>query len=124
MRAYSTAVAARALQVDRRWLDSIVVQHRIEGVKRDRQGVSRTFDPTAVLTIAVAVALIDALDMPVASALRLATALLRESGQHAPVPGVTLHVDVIALEQTVSARLVEAVEAHPLPRRGRPPLTR
>jgi hypothetical protein len=124
LRAYSSIVVANALGVGRRWLDGVVVQNPIEGVIRERQGVSRTISPNAVVTIAVALVLIDALHIPVASALALAAALIREGGEHAPAPGVRLRVDLSAIEQRVSKRLTEAVESHPPARRGRRPRPR
>ncbi len=124
MRAYSSIVVANALGVDPRWLDSVVVQHRIAGVNRERQGVSRAISPSAVITIAVAIALIEALHLPIGAALELAASLISGGGDHTPAEGMSIHVDVSAIERRISARLAEAVEAHPPPRRGRPPLAR
>jgi hypothetical protein len=124
LRAYSSAVVANALGVDRRWLDSVVIQHDIAGVRRERQGVSRTISPLAVLTIAVGIALIEALHLPIATALELGESLILHDGEHSPVDGMSIRVDVPAIERRVSARLTEAVEAHPPPRRGRPPRAR
>jgi hypothetical protein len=124
MRAYSTAVVASALRVDRRWLDTVIADHSIDGVRRERQGVSRAISPDAVLTLAVAIELMEALQVPAGSALRFARALLLDAGEHSPARGVVLHVDVPAIERRMAARLTEAVEAHPPPRRGRPPRPR
>ena len=124
MRAYSTVVAAAALRVERRWLDMVVAQHRIEGVQRERQGVSRAISPGAVMTIAVALELIDALHTPVARALYLAKALLDADGDHAPANGMRLRVDLLSIERELASRLAEAVERHPPPKRGRPPRER
>lgn len=124
MRAYSSTVVANALGVDRRWLDTVIAQNHIDGVQRERQGVSRAISPEAVLTIAVAIELMEALQTPIAGALRLARLLLLEAGEHSPAQGMTLRVDVQAIERKMAGRLTEAVEAHPPPRRGRPPLRR
>ena len=117
-------MVANALGVDRRWLDSTVAQYRIEGVQRERQGVSRAFSPTAVLTIAIALDLMDAMGVPAARSLDLAVSLLIGAGEHSPANGIVLRVDVSGIERRMAARLTEAVEAHPPPRRGRPPLPR
>ena len=117
-------MVASALGVERRWLDAVVVRHRIEGVIRERQGVSRTITPTAVVTIAVALVLVEALRVPIGLALELAASLVRDGGEHAPAAGVMLRVNVSAIERRISARLTEAVESHPPPRRGRRPATR
>ena len=124
MRAYSSIVVASALGVGRRWLDGVVIQNRIEGVIRERQGVSRTITPAAVVTIAVALVLVDALQIAIGQALTLAVSLIRDGGDYAPAPGVSLRVDLSAIEQRVSARLTEAVESHPPARRGRRPTPR
>lgn len=124
MRAYSSAVVANALGVDRRWLDGVVIQNRIEGVQRERQGVSRTITPSAVLTVAVAIALIEGLHLPIAVALELGAALILQGGEHSPADGLSLRVDILEIDRRISARLTEAVEAHPSPRRGRPPRVR
>jgi hypothetical protein len=124
LRAYSTAVVANALKVDTRWLDSIIAQNHIDGVQRERQGVSRAISPAAVLTIGVAMELMEALRIPIAGALDLARLLLVDAGEHSPAEGIVLRVDVHAIERRMAGRLTEAVEAHPPPKRGRPPLTR
>jgi hypothetical protein len=124
MRAYSSAVVANALGVDRRWLDGVVAQNRIEGVRRERQGVSRAISPAAVLTIAIAIELMEALHAPVTSALDLAKSVIIGDGGCSPSSDVRLHVDTVAIERRIAARLTEAVEAHPPPRRGRPPRVR
>ena len=124
MRAYSTAVVAYALRVDRRWIDAVIANHDIDGVRRERQGVSRAISPAAVLTIAVALELMEAFQTPVAIALRLARALVLRNGEHAPREGILLRIDVGAIERKMAARLTEAVESHPPPRRGRPPRLR
>ena len=124
LRAYSSIVVANALGVGRRWLDGVVIHNRIEGVIRERQGVSRTITPAAVVTIAVALVLVDALHIAIGPALTLAVSLIRDGGEYAPAPGVSLRVDLPAIEQRVSARLTEAVESHPPARRGRRPIPR
>ena len=117
-------MVADALRIDPRWLDGVVAQNDIVGVHRGRQGVSRAFSPAAVLTIAVATELMGALRLSVASSLSLARAILLEDGEHTPAEGITLRVDVSAIERRMSARLTESVESRPPPRRGRPPVHR
>ncbi len=73
-----------------------------------------------MLTIAVAMVLNEALGTPVPLALDLAAALLR-SGEHTPVGGLVIRIDVATIERRIAARLNEAVEANPPARRGRPP---
>ena len=120
MRAYSSAVVASALEVDRRWLDALVATDRLPGLTPERQGKSRAIPPRTVVTIAIARDLVAALGAPVPRALELAAALL-DTGEHSPAPGVVLRVDVAAVERRIAVRLTDAVEANPPARRGRPP---
>lgn len=124
MRGFSTTVVAEALDIDRRRLDNLVAQHAIEGVRRERQGVSRTFSPAAVLTIAVAVELMERLEMAASRALAVARSVVGSGGDHSPTDGITVRIDVRIIEQRIAGRLTDAVEAHPPPRRGRPPAPR
>ena len=122
MRAYSTAVVASALGVDRRWLDALVATHGIEGIGPERQGKSRAIPPRSVLTIAVAMDLMAALGTPLRRSLTLAAAVLR-TGEHQPAAGIVLQVDVGAVERRMAIRLNDAVDANPPVPRGRPPRT-
>jgi hypothetical protein len=120
MRAYSVAVAAAALGVDRKWLDNVLTHHDLDGVHRERQGVSRMIEPHAITTVGIAIELTRSLGSPIGHALRLAERLV-ESGEFAPAPRVSLRVDVGDIDRQMVARLAEAVEVHPPRRRGRPP---
>ncbi len=124
MRAFSTIVVAEALDIDRRRLDTLVGQHEIDGVRRARQGVSRAFSPAAVLTLAIALELIQQLEMSVPRALDIAHALRASGGEHVLGAGVVLRIDVRAIERRIAERLTDAVAAHPPLRRGRPPSSR
>ena len=121
MRAYTTAVVASALSVERRWLDAVIAQDEIEGVLREKQGVSRAIAPSAVVVIALALTLIETLQLPVRRALGIARSLIVERGTHSPAPGLTIRFDIASLERQIAERLAEAVAAHPPARRGRPP---
>ena len=117
-------VVAEALDIERHRLDKLVGQHEIEGVRRERQGVSRAFSPAAVVTIAIAIELIGRLVMAAPRALAVAHALVANGGEHSPGEEITLRVDVRAVERRVARRLTDAVATHPPSRRGRPPLSR
>lgn len=123
MRAYTVSIVATAIGVDRRWVDNVLSLHQIDGVQRQRQGVSRAVAPTAVLTIAIALELTKVLGAPMAVALELANSVIA-TGEHSPAPGVNLRIDVAAIERRLAARLADAVETHPPKRRGRPPRAR
>ena len=123
MRAYSVSVVARAMGVDRRWVDNVVTLHRIDGVRRERQGVSRAISPLAVMTMTIALDLSTALGSPIGAALEVARHLV-VTGEHTFDSGVIVQVDLTNIERRLASRLAEAVETHPPARRGRPPQTR
>ena len=120
-RAYTIATAALALQVSSKWLDNTLSHFRVQGVSQKRQGISRRLSVESLTILAIALALVNDLETPLAKALILATALLTSSGQLALPSGAKIQLDI---EQTTAAlleRLEHAVEIAPLPRRGRPP---
>jgi hypothetical protein len=120
LRAYSTAVVANALDVDRRWLDGLIASNRLDSLRPQRQGKSRAIPPRVVLTIAIAMELIEGVGASLPTALALAAELIG-TGEHSPTEGLLLRVDVAAIERRIAQRLNDAVEAHPPARRGRPP---
>lgn len=127
-RSYDVAAAALALDVDTKWLDNVLSHHQVPGVARSRQGVNRAVTPEGLLHLAVARVLVEGARVPIAIAIRLAGVLLE--GQAATTaetrlsPAVTLRLDRTALRRELEARLLDAVERAPTPRRGRPPRRR
>jgi hypothetical protein len=117
-------VVAEALGIERRRLDKLVGYHVVDGVRRERQGVSRAFSPASVVTIAVAIELMERLDMAGSRAFTVAHALVAGGGEHSAGNGITLWVDVRTVERRIAERLADAVATHPPPRRGRPPASR
>jgi hypothetical protein len=96
-------------------------------VTQARQGVRRKLTPQAVATLEIALRLIRRLGMPAGQALRVSSELMSGVTRDSPVagydisPGITLTIDSARLIEDVAARLADAVEIAPLPRRGRPP---
>ena len=122
MRSYTVATVALTLGVSAKWLDNTLSHHHVEGVLQTRQGVSRRLTPRAVLTLDLALALVQSLGMPLGRALDVAESLLSEgvSGLHLS-RGITVGADVATISAELSVRLAAAVEATPVPKRGRPP---
>jgi hypothetical protein len=122
MRAYTVATVAITLNVSRKWLDNALSHNRVEGVVQARQGVSRKLSPHAVLTLHIALLLVEHLEMPLGRALSLATKLAQpaESGGHILSQGLSIVLDLDQATELVAQRLSRAVEITPLPRRGRP----
>ena len=131
MRGYSVATAALALDVDAKWLDNLLSQHRVPGVAQARQGVQRRIQPEALYLIATAHGLNHDFQVPVATALRLAHELWAKpesgtgdgSGRFSR-GDLAVSVNREEMRTRLDASLAEAVEIAPRPRRGRPPSRR
>lgn len=121
MRAYTVATAAVTLRMPPKWIDNVLSHHSISGVAKSRQGVSRRLTPRAILNLEIAIRLSDALDIPAGRALRLAHELLQDAAASTTGKGITVTVDIQAIESDLAERLAHAVEISPVPKRGRPP---
>ncbi|HZI51858.1 MAG TPA: hypothetical protein VFE29_08535 [Terriglobia bacterium] len=124
MRAYTVAAVAVTLKVSPKWIDNVLSHHRIDGVSRTRQGVSRRLTPKAVTTLEIALQLLRSASLPVARALEIAHALAQSEENPARVSlssSVAIVVDVASINAETARRLADAVEITPRPRRGRPP---
>ena len=119
MRGYSVAVAALALDVHRKWLDNLLSQNRIPGVRQTRQGVQRRLSAESLGLIDVIYRLNKDLGIPVGVAVEIAPKLW-ESSAPLEIGPIRLAVDAASIEQQMAGRLVEAVEIAPRVRRGRP----
>ncbi len=149
MRSYSVATTTLALAVDAKWLDNLLSQHRVAGVKQSTQGVQRRLSPVALSVIATVHTLNRELQVPVTAAVRFAHELWREpwepgSDQRDAVNGeagtaldaptvsddaaelhlgeITLRVSRRDIRARIEAGLAEALEILPRVRRGRPPV--
>ena len=124
MRAYTVATTAVTLDMPRKWVDNTLSHFDVPGVRQSRQGVSRKLSPRAVLILAIGLRLVKALGVPMNIALPLA-AQLAEPGVAEPrieiAGGIWLEMDVASVARDIEARLAQAVELTPIPRRGRPP---
>ena len=122
MRSYTIAVASLAIDAPNRWTDNILTQFAIPDVVSVRRGVARKITHAAIVRLAIVRQLHTLLGIGTGDALRLTAEMLRsgpvgvfESGH------LTLSVNRTEVERTVNARLAEALESHPVRRRGRPP---
>ena len=131
MRGYSVATVALALDLDSKWLDNLLSQHRVPGVTQSRQGVQRRIQPEGLYLIATAHALNRDFQIPVAAALRIAAALWagpadRSAKELATFAhgDLTVSVNRGELRGRMERALAEALEIAPRTRRGRPPKQR
>lgn len=120
-RAYTVGTAALALDVSAKWLDNVLSHFQVPGVFQQHQGIQRKVTLEAVVQLAVALSLITDLEIPTATALRLASTLSESGGQHRTGSGIGIGLDLSTIRAGLEARLAQAVEIAPLPRRGRPP---
>lgn len=120
-RAYTVGTVALTLGVPTRWVDNILSHHRVSGVVQERQGVSRKVAFEGLLHLALSLSLIDDLEVPAASALRVAGSILKADGRYDTQTGITISTDLAQLRADLESRLAQAVEIAPVLRRGRPP---
>jgi len=124
VRCYTVTTVAVTLKVPPKWVDNVLSHYRVPGVSQARQGVARRVTPQGVLILEIALRLSRSLDTPIHRALQVAADISRIGGSEARVtltPVATLIMNVAAIEAETMARLAEAVEFAPVPRRGRPP---
>jgi hypothetical protein len=121
VRSYNVAVSALAIGAPHKWLDNLLSHFPLPDVGSERRGVARRIPHSALLHLALARELHIELGVGVRDALALAGELL-SSREGAVSRGGHLRVicDRRTLEQSVAARLRDALESAPAPRRGRP----
>lgn len=119
MRAYTAATAAFTLKMPVKALDNILSHHSLSGVTRSRQGIPRRLSVEAIVTLAIADHLANALAIPFGKAIALAERL-RATPSVELGKGLTLIVDLDRLREETLERLHHAVETVPIPQRGRP----
>jgi hypothetical protein len=119
---YNTATAATAIGVSNKWLDNLLSHNRIAGVQSESQGVSRRLSLGAVTQIALTRDLVDLLNVPVSTAVRVAAAVLADpDGKNFGNSPLRITMDLDEFRAGVLESLAQAVELAPTRRRGRPP---
>ena len=122
-RAFSVSVVAYALGADPKWLDNLLTNNDIDGVSKAKQGVPRKLTADSIATIWVAKTLIETLGAGSAQAIQIAQLSTRQ--RHVQLrEGVRIEVNTESVNEVVSQRLLEAVQAAPQKTRGRPPKRR
>ncbi|HUQ20020.1 MAG TPA: hypothetical protein VM099_10445 [Gemmatimonadaceae bacterium] len=124
MRAYTVAAAAVTLGVPKKWIDNVLSHYEVEGVVQQRQGIVRRITPAGLLNLEIALHLNRTLDIPVKTALAVASQVAKAEGGEVQLSDdgiVQLRVNVHSVSQSLIQRLDRALEITPTPRRGRPP---
>lgn len=120
-RAYTVGTVALTLGMPIKWVDNVLSHHRVSGVLQERQGVSRKVAFEGLLQLALAVRLIQELEIPVGSALHVANDIAKTRGRYDTPTGVTISMDLDRLQSDLERSVAQAVEITPVPKRGRPP---
>ena len=121
MRFYDVAMAALAIGAPQKWVDNLLSHHDVPNVVAARRGVARRIPHSALLHLALARDLHVEIGVSVRDALRLAAQLLGTDDRPVHESGhVRVTFDRDGLERSLDARLRDALESAPTPRRGRP----
>jgi hypothetical protein len=121
MRLYDVAIAALAIGAPQKWVDNLLSHHDVPGVVTARRGVARRIPHSALMQLALARDLHVEIGLSVRDALRLAAELLVADSHTVHEGGhVRVTFDRTGLERVLDARLRDALESAPTPRRGRP----
>jgi hypothetical protein len=123
-RAYTVATAALALGVSTKWIDNTLSHHKVVGIRQERQGVARRLSIDGLLVLALTALLIRELGLSTASAIVVAERIVSSSGRYLAGEGLSVAIDLPAFHQSLLERLERAVEIAPIPRRGRPPVSK
>ena len=118
-RGYTVATVALALGAPFKWVDNVLSHYSLEGVSQSRQGVARVIGFEAVFQLALLSNLSETLSVPVEAGIG-GSLLLARTGEWRPGGGIIVRIDREEALENLRAQLAAAVEAAPLPRRGRP----
>ena len=127
MRAYTVTAVAVTLKVPAKWIDNALSHHAVPGVIQARQGIARRLSPQAVTILEIALQLVRSAGLPLGRALEIGHRVIQAGTDGTGEVklqlsrSISIVVDSSALRADTSARLAEAVEIAPRPRRGRPP---
>lgn len=122
-RTYSVRVVALVLRLDDKWLDNLLSRFPLRGVRRSRQGVERRVSEEGLVAIELCRILGIELGVPLHRSVAIAEAALEGGApemRFTTPSGLILTMDLEALRERLRGRILDAVEAAPAIRRGRP----
>ena len=121
-RGYSVRTAALTLGVSPKWVDNILSHHDIPGVVSARQGVERAISDLGMRVLELVRIASSELGIPVPRSVEIAVAVATsDSARFVSSSGVELRFSIDAIDRRLRERLMDAIEATPQVRRGRPP---
>ena len=122
MRLYSVALASLVVEAPRKWTDNLLSHHPVPEITRRERGVARGVSWNALVRIALIRKLHERLGCGVREAVGLAASLIDQPFLVIdPAGALSIGFDRAAFERALQARLRDAIESAPRPRRGRPP---
>lgn len=121
---YSVRTIALALGVPSKWIDNILSHYLIPGVSSARQGVERGISGVAVRVLEIVRILNHELGIPLPRAVSIAIEVGRGDSRFVSRSGAEIRFSLEAIDHRLRERLIDAIEATPRMRRGRPPKSR
>lgn len=121
MRWYDVTMASLAIGAPIRWTDNVLTQHQLPDIVSVNRGVTRLIPHSTLVRLCLIRELCSGLGIGVRGAVRFAADLL--DGERTGVlrrGHLTIAVDRDSLERSLDAKLRDALESAPRPRRGRP----
>jgi hypothetical protein len=127
-RTYDLRAAALTVDVPLKWLDNLLSQNELPGVRRSRQGVQRRISEEGLMAIELVRMLTRDLGVPVKRAAQLAANVVSARGSSeiraVTESGMVLLFPAIEIASRLRNRVMDAVEIAGSVRRGRPPARR
>lgn len=123
-RAYTVATAALALGMPAKWVDNVLSHNKVSGIRQERQGIARRLSIEGLLVLALTAVLTHELGLSTAMAIVVAEGIAKNGGRYPAGEGLSIEVDLAAVQASLLERLESAVEIAPIPRRGRPPVSK
>ena len=120
-RSYSVKIAALTLGVPLKWVDNVLSHHDIPGVVSERQGVERAISDLGIRTLELIRIVSRELGASIPRAVAIATAAVgNPDTTFSTSSGAVLRFSSDAIDRRIRERLMDAIEATPRLKRGRP----
>lgn len=120
-RSYSVRTTALTLGVAAKWIDNVLSHYDIPGVTSARQGIQRGISDIGMRVLEVVRILNHELGIPLQRAVVIATGIGAGGDARFVSPsGAEIRFSLESIDQRLRERLIDAIEATPRVRRGRP----
>jgi hypothetical protein len=123
-RAYTVATAALALGVTTKWVDNILSHNKVAGIRQERQGIPRRLSIDGLTILGLTALLNSELGLPTAKAISISEKIIKTNGRYFAQEGLSVQIDLASFQASLLEHLESAVEIAPVPRRGRPPMSK